>query len=191
VGLCRNVPLFWDCSAAKQKSDDRLYVRIVVGVLQGEIGICVLSRETGEVLAHRELTAADANSAVELLVGPIGACGELVIRNASSVGAAGLIEVHSAETFAVDLHEDGLHYDLRSPIVYNQSRVEALSSGGVCVSVPEDAWAYAAKFPLFRSQSTPAPRPNDFLSLRITIGSLRGEVGICILSRDDDRVLAQ
>jgi len=99
--------------------------------------------------------------------------------------------VHSAETFAVDFKEDGLHYELRSPIVHNQSRVEALSSGGVNVSVPEDAWAYAARFPLFRSQLTPDPRPNDFLSLRITIGSLHGKVGICILSRDDDRVLAQ
>src|SRR5262245_36826022 len=74
-------PLLWDRSAAKPKPDDLLYVRIVVGFLQGEIGICVLSRETGEVLAHRELTAIDANGSIELLVGPIATCGELVIRN--------------------------------------------------------------------------------------------------------------
>jgi predicted O-methyltransferase YrrM len=170
---------------------DFLDVRIAVGNVQGEVGVGILSRDASEVLAHRELTTADAHGAIELLVGPIAACGELVIRNASPTGAAGLIEVHSAETFAVDLDEEGLHYELRSPIVHNQSRVEALSSGGVSVSVPEDAWAYAARFPLFRSQSTPDPRPNDFLSLRITIGSLRGEVGLCVLSRDGGKMLVQ
>jgi predicted O-methyltransferase YrrM len=170
---------------------DFLDVRIAVGDVRGEIGVAILSRETGEVLVHRELTAADADGAIALLAGPLNNCGDLVIRNASPTGAAGLIEVHSVETFAVDFKEDGLHYELRSPIVHNQSRVEALSSGGVNVSVPEDAWAYAARFPLFRPQATPDPRPNDFLSLRITIGSLRGEVGLCILSRDGGRVLVQ
>jgi hypothetical protein len=59
-------------------------------------------------LVHRELTAADADAEIELLAGSINNCGDLVIRNASPTGAAGLIEVHSVETFAGDLDEDGL-----------------------------------------------------------------------------------
>jgi predicted O-methyltransferase YrrM len=183
--------LNWHPSADEPAINDFLLVRIAVGEVRGAISLCVLSRETGEVLAHRELTAADANGAIELLVGPIAACGELVIRNAGPAGAAGLIEVHAAETFAVDPSKDGLHYELRSPTVHNQSRVVTLPSGGVSVSVPECAWAYAATFSLFWDRTAAEPKPGDLLCVRITVGLLQGEIGICVLSREGDKVLAQ
>jgi hypothetical protein len=58
---------------------------------------------------------------------------------------------HTAEAFAIDPSKAGLHYELRSPIIHNDCRVEALFSGGVSVSVAESAWAYAATFPLLSS----------------------------------------
>src|SRR5262249_15640343 len=118
-------------------------------------------------------------------------CGELVIRNASPVGAAGLIEMHAAEMFAVDPSKDGLHYELRSPIVHNHSRVETLLSGGVSVSVPERPWAYAAGFPLFWDRSAAKQKPTDVLCVRIIVGGLQGKISICVLSREGDKVLAQ
>jgi predicted O-methyltransferase YrrM len=178
-------------SAEDPSLDDFLEVRIAVGNVQGEVGVGILSRDGSEVLAHRELTAADANGAIELLVGPIAACGELVIRNTSPVGAAGLIEMHAAETFAVDRSKNGLHYELRAPIIHDRCRVEALSSGGVSVSVPQSAWAYAARFPLFWDRSAAKQKPTDLLCVRIIVGLLQGKIGICVLSREGDKVLAQ
>ena len=178
-------------SAEDPTLDNFLDVRIAVGNVQGEVGVGILSRDGSEVLAHRELTTADAHGVIELLVGPIAASGELVIRNASPVGAAGLIEMQAAEAFAVDPSNDGLHYELRSPMVYNQSRVVALPSGGVSVSVPESAWAYAATFPLFWDRSAAKQKPTDLLCVRIIVGLLQGKIGICVLSREGDKVLAQ
>ena len=177
-------------SAEDPTLDNFLDVRIAVGNVQGEVGVGILSRDGSEVLAHRELTTADAHGVIELLVGPIAASGELVIRNASPVGAAGLIEMHAAETFAVDPSKDGLHYELRSPIIHNHCRVEALFSGGVSVSVPEGAWAYAATFPLL-DRSAAKQKPTDLLCVRIIVGLLQGKIGICVLSREGDKVLAQ
>ena len=51
------------------------------------------------------------------------------------------------------------HYELLSPIVHNQSRTEVLPSGGVAVSVPQRAWAYAATFSLEREPSAEDPTP--------------------------------
>jgi predicted O-methyltransferase YrrM len=178
-------------SAEAATSGDFFDIRIALGDVRGEIGVAILSRETGKVLVHRELTAADADGAIELLAGALNNCGDLVIRNASPTGAAGLIEVHSVETFAVDPSKDGLHYELRSPIIHNHCRVEALFSGGVSVSVPESAWAYAATFPLFGDRSAAEQKPADLLCVRVTVGLLQGEIGICVLSREGDKVLAQ
>jgi predicted O-methyltransferase YrrM len=182
--------LNWHPSADEPAINDFLLVRIAVGEVRGEVSLCVLSREMGEVLVHRELTAADANGAIEFLAGPIAACGDLVIRNASPVGAAGLIEMHAAEAFAVDPSKDGLHYELRSPIIHNHCRVESLSSGGVAVSVPERAWSYAAAFSLHRGTFAKNPEQGDYLCMRVTLGEVRGEVGVCVLSRETNEVLA-
>jgi predicted O-methyltransferase YrrM len=178
-------------SVGDLRPNDFLDVRIAVGDVRGEVGVGILSRDTGEVLARRELTASDANGVIELLASPIAACGELVIRNASAIGAAGLMEMHSVETFAVDPSKDGLHYELRSPIIHNRCRVETLLSGGVSVSVPESAWAYAARFPLFWDRSAAKQKPTDLLCVQIIVGLLQGKIGICVLSREGDKVLAQ
>ena len=81
------------------------------------------------------------------------------------------------------------HYELLSPIVHNQSRTEMLPSGGVAVSVPQRAWAYAATFSLEREPSAEDPTLDDFLDVRIMVGDVRGEIGVAILSRETGEVL--
>ena len=82
----RSVTLWWRGGLGSTKSvglccylfiGTRAICRRPDADVRGEIGVAILSRQTGGVLVHRELTAADADGAIELLAGPLNNCGDL------------------------------------------------------------------------------------------------------------------
>ena len=95
------IPLNRHLLPSQDVSDVLLVVHIAISKVDGTVGIGVRSHDEMTLLDETRVEEADAGGVVELLVRPLAACGDLIIRNAHPDGVPGRIDIKSIDVSTI------------------------------------------------------------------------------------------